>query len=415
MRMFALLLLAAALPAAAGDDDDAALSLADKTTAVAAQTSNWHLYLEAAGTEARPQIPGYAVHGERLSFDVKYDDTFVPGLRAVFSDHVDTTRMDGIPGDQNINTLKEAYLSWHAQTDFIADLGRINIRNGVGYGYNPTDYFRADAVRSIISLDPASLRENRLGSVMVRGQKLWDSGSLTALYSPGLVDQPTSNGFSPDLGATNRQGRWQLALSEKFTDKISPQWLLTGGERQSPQLGMNLSALANDATVVYLEWSGGRKTPLLAQALMSPGNEAFRSSISTGLTYTTPNNISLTAEFEYNGAGLDQTNWNALQRGPLQIYGLYRVFVGNVLDLPTTRNLFFYSMWQDAMIKHLDLAAMVRYDAVDYSRLQWVEARYHWTRVDIALQLQIDNGHLTSDFGALPDRRLWQALARFYF
>jgi hypothetical protein len=415
LSLLASLLLTATSPALAGDDDTAALSLADKTSATAAQTSNWHMYVEAAASGARAEGTGQTISGERLSFDAKFDDAFAPGWRAVFADHIDFTRLDGPPGDQNINTLKEAYLSWHAQPDLIADLGRINVRNGVGVGYNPTDYFRADAVRSIISIDPSSLRENRLGSVMLRGQTLWDSGSLTALYSPELVSQPTTNGFSPDFGATNQHARWQLALSEKLSDTINPQWLLSGSAGQSPQLGMNLTALANDATVVYFEWSGGRSAPLASQAFMIPGNEAFRSRIATGLTYTTASNISFTAEYEYNGAGMNASDWNSLQHGPLPFYGAYRLFVANVQDLPTTRNLFFFSVWQDAMIKHLDLTALARYDVIDHSRLQWLEARYHWPSVDVALQWQFDNGHQTSDYGALPDQRLWQLVARFYF
>jgi hypothetical protein len=178
---------------------------------------------------------------------------------------------------------------------------------------------------------------------------------------------------------------------------------------------MNMTALANDSTVAFFEWSGGRSSPLLSQALMTPGNEAFRSHLTTGLTYTTPNNISISAEFEYNGGGLNPSAWNSLQRGPIPVYILYREYVGNVLDLPTTRNVFSYAFWQDALVKHLDLTALVRYDTVDHSRLQWLEARYHWPSFDVALQWQLDIGRQTSDFGALPDRRVWQVLARFYF
>ena len=46
--------------------------------------------------------------------------------------------------------------------------GRINVRNGAALGYNPTDFFRSGALRSVVSIDPNSLRENRLGTVMLR-------------------------------------------------------------------------------------------------------------------------------------------------------------------------------------------------------------------------------------------------------
>jgi hypothetical protein len=410
----ALILLAAMAPALA-DDDAAALSLADQTTATAEQSGDWRVYVEAAVRESRRQGPGLAMHGARASIDARFDKAFAPGWRAVFADRLDMNRMDGVSGNRDVNTLKEAYLSWQVQTDRVADLGRINVRNGVATGYNPTDYFRAGALRSVVSLDPASLRENRLGSGMMRGQTLWNSGSLTALYSPKLADKPSDSVFNPDLGATNQRSRWQLALSEKLSDALNPQWLLSGGAGQSAQLGLNLTALPNDATVAYLEWSGGRGSSLAAQALGGREDVAFRSRLSSGLTYATPGNVTLTAEYQYNGAGLDQAGWNVLRRGPPAAYGMYRNLVTNLQDPPTRDQVFLYAVWQDAVVKHLDLTAMVRHDVADHSRLQWVEARYHWTRVDVALQTQLNTGNSGSNYGALPDRRLWQVLLRYFF
>jgi hypothetical protein len=413
----ALVLLAAMTPAPAlaDDVDAAALLLADTTATAPEQGSDWRVYVEAAVRESRRQGPGLALHGARLSLDARFDKTFAPGWRAVFADRLDLNRIDGVSGNRDVNTLKEAYLSWQLQPDRVADLGRINARNGVALGYNPTDTFRAGALRSVVSLDPASLRENRLGSAMLRGQTLWTSGSLTALYSPKLAHQANDSVFSPDFGATNQRARWQVALSQKLSDALTPQWLLSGGARQSPQLGLNLTALPNDATVAYLEWSGGRAASLAAQALMRPDDAAFRSRLSTGLTYTTPGNVSLTAEYQYNGAAQDRAGWETLRRGPPPAYGLYRGLVANLQEPPTRDNVFLYAVWQDALIKRLDLTAMVRYDVADHSRLQWLEARYHWSRVDLALQTQLNSGVAGSNYGALPDRRLWQALLRYFF
>ena len=111
--------------------------------------------------------------------------------------------------------------------------------------------------------------------------------------------------------------------------------------------------------------------------------------------------------------GLDRDAWNALRHGPPAAYGLYGDFVANLQDPPTRDNLFLYALWQDALVgEHLDLTVIVRHDLVDQSRLQWLEMRYHWTRVDVALQTQLNTGQPGSNYGALPDRRLWQALAR---
>jgi len=409
--MFALAPALAATPVA--NEDAAALALADQTADSAARPSDWRAYTEAATRASTRQGAGPGQHGKRLSLDLRYDGAFAPGWRAVFADRLDMNRGELANGG-NVNTLKEAYLSWQAAADRIADFGRINARQGVAMGYNPTDYFRAGALRAIVSLDPASLRENRLGSVMLRGQALWTGGSLTALYSPKLADQPNSGAYDLDLGATNRRDRWQLAFGQKWSDTIHPQVLISSGAGQSPQFGVNLSSLLNDATVAYAEWSGGRAASLLTQALTLPQDTAFRSRLAAGSTYTTASNVSLTFEYDYSGAGLDRAGWNALRSGSPLAYGTYRGYAATLQDPPTKQAAFVHVLWQDALIKHFDLTAMLRYDLVDDSRMQWLEARYHWTRVDLALQLQLNNGRPGSNYGAMSERRIGQLLVRYF-
>lgn len=414
MRAALLALSLAAAPALAQAPDEDALSIADKAAMAPEQARDLRFFAEGALRESTQQGTGRRLHGERLSFDLRYDTTLAAGLRAVFADRLDLDRFGGgVPGDGNVNTWKEGYLSWQAAADRLVDAGRINVRNGVATGYNPTDYFRANAVRSVVSIDPASLRENRMGSAMARGQALWTSGSLTALVSPKLADDPNNGAYSPDLGATNGHDRWLVALSQKVSASVAPQWLLSGSAGQSPQLGMNLNRLFGNATVAYVEWSGGRSRSLAAQAGVAPDDEAFRSRLATGATYTTAANLSLTLEYQYNGAGLDEQRWNALRRSPAA-YRQYRLFTTALQDPPTRQLGFAYALWQDAFVKHLDLAAMLRYDLADESRLQWLEARYHFTRADLALQAQYNSGDATSDFGALFERRAWQLVLRLF-
>lgn len=412
MRAALLALSLAAAPALAQDED--ALSIADKAAMAPEQARDWRFFTEGALRESRRQGSGEVLRGERLSLDLRYDGVLTPGLRAVFADRLDLNRFGaGVPGDGNVNTWKEGYLSWQAAPDRIADAGRVNVRNGVAFGYNPTDYFRRNAVRSVVSIDPASLRENRMGSVMARGQALWSTGSLTALISPKLADDPNNGAYSPDLGATNGRDRWVIALSQKISETLAPQWLVSGSAGESPQLGMNLTRLFGRATIGYVEWSGGRSRSLAAQAGIAREDEAFRSRLATGATYTTAANLSLTLEYQYNGAGLDEEKWNALRRSPLA-YRQYRLFTAAVQDPPTRQLGFAYALWQDAFVKHFDLAGMLRYDVADRSRLQWLEARYHFTRADLALQAQYNSGDATSNFGALFERRAWQLLLRYF-
>lgn len=409
------LLVLAGTAAAAEDADEAALTLADQTRTEAKPPSDWRLSAEGAFVESVPRAGGDPVHAQRVSFDTLYDHRFAPSWRFVFADRVDVAWRGAPTYDDSINTLKETYVSWQPQADRLLDLGRLNLRYGVATGYNPTDFLRAGAVRSVVSVLPASLRENRLGTAMLRGQQLWSSGSLSALYAPKLADRSNDSPFSPDFGATNDQDRWLFALSQKLADDFNPQFLLYDDARGAPQLGVNLTALVNDATVAYLEWSGGRNRSLLAQALAQPETTAFHSRAAGGLTYTAATKVTVTLEYDYNGAALDDDAWNRLRAGPPAAYVQYRNFVDRLQDPPTQHNLFFFARWEDALLLHLDLSALARLNLADRSRLSFLEARYHWEHVDVALQWQHNGGTATSEFGALPDATVWQALLAYFF
>ncbi|MGV8892958.1 MAG: hypothetical protein ACOH2K_08485 [Burkholderiaceae bacterium] len=408
-----LFLILATGPALAQEDSDAAaLSLANLTPRKVEAARSWQIAVETALEESRPRSGGPAQHGQRLSLDVQFDQSIARDWRAVFSDQLD---LRGQAQRDTVNTLKEAYLSWQPQAEQVFDIGRINARYGVASGYNPTDLLRGGATRSITLIDPGSLQKNRLGSVMLRGQTLWDGGALTAMVVPKLAAEPSDAPFSADLGATNDRNRWLLALSQRLSENMHPQWLLYGEDHLSPQLGLNLTYLLNDATVAHLEWSGGRSPLQLEQALQTGDNNAFRSRLSTGLTYTTSNKISLTAEYEFNGAGLDREDWETLSRHAPLAYLRYRQWTQDRQDMPTRQSLFFYARWQDAIVNHLDFNAMLRINREDRSRLSWLEARYHWDKADLALQWQHNSGTAGSEFGALLQSHALQALVRYFF
>ncbi|HUL64908.1 MAG TPA: hypothetical protein VLW55_09860 [Burkholderiaceae bacterium] len=415
MRALWLIALLAAAPVAAADEDAAALGLADKTVAPAEQARDWHAFAEAAWNVAALRNSDTMQQFERLSLGLSLDKRFAPDWRAVIADRIDAWWQQEPSRQYNVNTLQEAYVSWQPRPDRIADLGSVNTRYGVAYAYNPTDFFRTDAVRSTVSADPSVQRENRLGTVAARGQALWTGGSLTGLYSPKLADRPNNSAFDPDFGATNGTNRWLVAGSQRLSDQFDPQLLLFGTVGEPPQFGLNLTALLNDATVLGLEWSGGRSSSLLVQALLLPPDTAFRSRLAVNLTYTTSSKLSLTTEYEYNGAALDRDTWDELGRKSLTAYIRYRTYVAGVQDPPTRHRVFLRAFWQDALVNHFDLTSNAFIDAVDHSWQLWIEGRYHWTRLDVALQWQRNEGTPLSQYGALPQQWITQALARYFF
>ena len=413
-----LLLLAAAVNVLAQDDEAAALGLADLTPESAAHPRSWRLFVEGAFEQAYMHFGLADEQLHRATIDLQVDKTLSGDWRVVFADRLDmgdVENLNGAASISDVNTLKEAYVSWAAKTSLLFDAGRINPRLGAATGYNPTDEFRSDAVRSVDSSDPVSLRENRMGSVMLRGQSLWTGGSLTALFSPKLDSRVNTGGYNVDLGATNHEDRWMLIASEQITQSVNPQLLVWREQDNAPQFGLNLTGLLGTAAVAYLECSAGRSPSLAAEAMVLPPDTAFRSRLAGGATYTFENKLSLTAEYEYSGAGADASQWRALQAGPLAAYVQLRVFAFDAQDMVTRRAAFILASWQDAGIRDLDLKAWTKVDLIDRSRMIWLEARYHWRRVEAALQLQYDSGTVLSDFGALPQARIGTALLRYYF
>lgn len=420
----ALVLIALCTPVFAADvAEDDALNLADATAeTVKTETSAWRVFTEATAgrtTVHQAGVPNTNEDTQRLSVDVLFDKKLTPELRGVLSDRLDLNHQSDALGNQTLNSLKEAYLSWQPQSDRVLDVGRINVRYGAAMGYNPTDFFREGANRAITSLDPNAIRENRMGTAMLRGQTLWKGGSLTAIVAPKVADAPSNADWSADLGATNNRNRWMLAASEQLADNFNPQLVLYGDARQPVQMGVNLTMLVNDATVAQFEWSGGRQKSLLAQALPLSAtvaqDEVFRNRLATGLTYTSASKLSLTAEYHYNGAAVDESVWNALRTSSMLDYASYRQLIAEQLDITTRQAAFLRATWQDAFINKLDLTAMLRYNLEDHSKLSWLEARYRFDKSEIALQWQLASGDDSSDFGAMAQRRYIQALFRYYF
>jgi hypothetical protein len=396
---------------ASGDADLDALTLADTANSTVSKPSHWRGAFELAAANygvARQTREKTGNDTVRAGASISYDGALGSGWHAVFSNRID---MGWRGTASTIDTWKEGYVSWQPAQSIVVDAGRVNLREGVSSGFNPTDFFKANALRSIVSIDPASLRENRLGAVMLRAQMLWAGGSLNALVSPRLADRTSGAALSPDLGATNRQWRYMIGGTQRLFEGFAPQWLVYGGAGTSPQIGVNATALLDDATVAFVEYAGGRGQALADEPR---AGERFHSRLSTGVTRTFPGKVSVTLEYDYDGLSADRSTWHALGSDPAR-YGAYREAVGRTQELTTRQSLFAYVTWEDAIVRHLDATAMGRYDLVDHSAFTWLEARYHWSRTDLAVQWQTDYGGPHTVYGAAEQAELLQAIVTFYF
>ena len=409
-------LLAAALAcpqlALAADDNDALALESAPAAPAAGKDKPLRVFVELAlgRIDRRMGLP--ALDSRRASLDVVAGFSLAPGWRAVLSDRLDHIIPANSGQGDTLNSLREAYVSWQQDDGgLIVEFGRINLRQGPAYGYNPTDYFRTGAVRAATSVDPFALRENRLGTVMLRAQRLWADDSVSLALAPKLADAPSDAGASLDLGATNARNRALLSWSHKFSDKLNGQMSAYTELGGWPQLGASATALLGQSTVAHLELSGGRTLPLLGD----PWLVRRRHHGSAGLTHTLANGLSLTAEYEYNGSAPSQAAWDrAGVAGPLPLLN-YLQAAQVRQDIAARQAWLLYASKKDAGLKNLDVTALLRLNAADNSRLFWAETRYHFGRADLSLQWLATQGSALSEFGVLPYRRQLQVLGTWYF
>ncbi len=412
LTTLACVLVGTCLPVYAQDE---ALDLESAPVEKIEKPANTKLFFEAAiGNASQRYQPG-SVDTQRASLDWVYSGRVSPSLRAVLSNRTDIINPAMHGSDSTVNSLREAYISWQPDGgDTVVDLGRINLRNGPSYGYNPTDFFRDGSLRLVTSADPFALRQNRLGSVMLRAQRLWNGGSVSAALSPKLADAPSNDGWNADLGSTNNRDRALLTLGTQFSQTLNTQVMLYQESGLNPTVGFNMTALLSDAAVAHMEWTYGNEPDLLNRTLSRTNTTSNQSRFAGGLTYTTLGKTSITAEYQYNGFALDAAGWSALGPAPTQRLAYLQQSL-RLQELAPRQAYLIYVSQKGLGLKDLDLTAYLRVNGQDDSKLAWLELRHHWPSFDMTFQLQHNIGNSNTEFGVLPESRNMQILGTYYF
>ena len=375
---------------------------------------------------------------ERALLDVRSDWHVGNGLHLTYSGRLNLRAEDGLgfPNHENLtNDLREAYLGWEPVDRLFLDVGRINVKSGVALGFNPTDFFKTRAVVEPLSVDPVVLREDRLGTLMLRAERVFTRGSVTAVYAPAVSsDSPiyTSfdlRSFNPMFDRTNAHDRWLLKGTVDVAEGFSPELLAYESERRV-RFGANLAENVGQSTVAYLEWSGGRRGTVSGDALTfgqatgslpaAAGNVlpglgavAFRNQVAAGASYTTSlPKITFNLEFLYSEAGFTGADWDewfrtgsaASASSPIAGALWYvRQYAADQQDLMSRRFVFVRMDWVDAFVPKLEVSGFAETDLIDGStRLQLGADYYLSDRWTIGALLLIDSGGRHSDFGSLP-------------
>lgn len=314
--------------------------------------------------------------------------------------------------DGEVNSLREAWVSrrlGEAASPTFIDVGRINLRNGVGSGYNPTDFFKTDAVRAATSFDPRDLRFNRLGTVMLRAQGIRAAGAWTVALAPRLTtrDHFDDRTFALALERTNRRGAVYAKWAPQLSQRASIDALVFAREGEQPQAGLNGTLLVGNAVIINAEWAGGRVRPLVGPGQATPGL-AWRHRAAINLTWTTPLGIELTGEYHYAGDALSRSAWHAWRNagGVQDQLALAQIALQRAgAREPLVRSGWFMrAAWQDAFAVHgLDASAFMQSNGYDGSvawqlKLSW-RLNQRWSLIG---QAGGNRGSGRSEFGSTP-------------
>lgn len=326
--------------------------------------------------------------------------------------------------------LREAAVQWRMTDSWLVELGRINLRQGVAQGFNPTDYFKPGTTIDTTTRDPQAQRNNRLGTVMLMANWISRHASLQAAYAPRLSEPASLLGREPigrlRLADTNGEDRLLLKMQFDAGPALQPE-LLAFKDAGGWRYGLNLTHAFGNRVTGFLEHSIGRRRDVLyrsleqgvaagdlppqaLQALPDPGRR-WLNDLAIGATWTGDNRLSVTAEFDYqqggpSRAGLDQ--WAALGRstpeGALLAWYL-RGAAADRLDPMFRRNLFLRLQWDPVGWRDVSLSGFVARNLDDHSDLGQVAIEYRWTQNDrFRLMGLFTRGSRSSQNGSDPVR-----------
>lgn len=214
-------------------------------------------------------------------------------------------------------------------------VGRINVRNGVATGFNPTDWFKDDSLVVSGSAAPADRRNERLGVFALTGTTTLGQTLVTAGYRPEInADLGTgwtdADNYGLQLHRTNPSDAWFLKVTPPTGDNLSltANAVLIDGD---PGFGFELSGGVGDNLVLYSEVMAQQRLSIADEALgTSLGSLGFRNGVGAGqgkewhysaalgLNYALPmqvvgqRDISVTLEYHLNTAGLNGSEIDAL-------------------------------------------------------------------------------------------------------
>ncbi|CAI1507525.1 hypothetical protein [Serratia ficaria] len=402
---------------AADKATSSALSLADNSKFEETEYNALSMFAESAARFNQSR----KYPAQRFSLDTRWDTPILSHemnhWRLMVSHRLDNYFSRRMHHNQTVSSLREAYLAYQLTPQTLINIGRVNTRYGVAFGYNPTDFLGKGTAQKVDSGDPDVQRFNRLGNAMIQLQQLWSRASVTAIISPELGADSGKGNRGLNWRTSNPDNRLLLVASYQVTDNFNPQVLFYQERHKSPQLGLNMSYVLSRSTLAYLEGAGGREPEPWASMAPGSGKEtAWHNRVAFGATWSGAAHQTLRLEGHYNGAADSRRADKALSS--LAYYAstggrpMRRLSEQQTQDyMMSRRALLGQLFWKDVFDRY-DLNFLWQHDLQRHKNTGFIELRRHAGPVDIAVQWQktyeMKNNIITPD-------QIWLLSASYYF
>lgn len=374
-------------------------------------------------------------------------------LRGEFGDKVNTLKLNSalhastaqnkdfdIDDDVQLD-IKELYYSRKLSRSAFLDIGRINIPNGVAFGFNPTDFYKATSLIDSRDTSARERRNNRLGPVAIRYEKSFKGSNLSLTIAPKIKVSDSSLLSDKDIfGQRFNESNSSEQASISYThnsDQGSSKQLSLFYKDGLTSLGFNTSFVISSQFLAYGEWRVQNSRSLAAdyihqlnaqgidlddsiQQRLQENKKQLHKQLVTGLSWSTQHNITTRFELHYSGLAMTDDDWEhcfALlenQGNTAELWSLRGVFFQQS-ELASTKAIWLRSEWTDAM-PDFSPGLMFNHNPDDGGTM--IQAFFKYSPSDsvvLDLNLSTFSGDKNSLMGSLANKQTLTAQLNWYF
>jgi hypothetical protein len=351
---------------------------------------------------------------DRNTATLKLNAKYTQGITTVNLRADAEVRRDDLSSER-INRFDEAYVSFKPDPGFTLDVGKIAMKWGKGYAWNPVGFVERPK-------DPNDVELAREGFTMVAADFIrnFEGDLKTVAFTPVLL--PVGNQHNSDFGEPNHlNAAAKLYLLYRDTD-IDFTWLGSGS--RTARFGVDFSRNITSALEMHGEWARIRNFEL--RSIDAAGNVSTRTRDATsyllGLRYLTENDTTWIAEYYRNGTGYTEsqlTDFHALvdSGNPLLFNKAKQISPAYGRANAGERYLYLRASQKEPFdIVYFTPSATVIANLDDGSYSLTPELLYTGiTNLDLRLRATWLKGGGGTEFGEKQNARRLELLARFYF